>query len=1722
MADVDDKVVSMRFDNAAFQRNLAETIQSLDKLRQSLNFADSTRGMNELSAVSKRFDMSSMGNAIDGISTKFLALATIGVTALSRLTNSVISAGARFAKSFTIAPVMAGFNEFETNMGSIQTILSNTASKGTDLRQVSAALDELNQYSDQTIYNFGQMARNIGTFTAAGVDLQTATMSIKGIANLAALSGSSAEQAATAMYQLSQAISTGSVKLMDWNSVVNAGLGGEVFQKALFESGKALGTLKNVPIDQTFEQWKAAGNSFRNSLSETGNAVESTADKMAKATKQTAKEIAAAKRSQVETSQNGAESIKRAEENQVKTIERAAKDVQRAVEAQSRTVADNAKTQQNAIDRVTQAQLRLQKAMEPTSVDDMQAATDNLTLAQLDQKDLVNEVTAAENAQKKAEQDLIKARNRLANAATDKQRASSAISVASSEKKLLELTEEATRARIKQNSATRNLHQAEASLTDAKKKGTSEDENVIDANDALLNAQNEYLQVQKDNVQREIDAADAVKNAELSAAEARVDAIKSVSEARSNAAEADARASERLADVMERSAERVAAANESTSGMRPGWLTDKVLTSTLSAFTGDLDEAQLMAMGYTKEQAAEMIKLGKIGKAAATEVKTFTQLMGTIKEAIGSGWSATFRSVIGDFNQSKELFTNINNVVGGMISRSADARNKILKDWGDLGGRGALIQGFENAFSALGKIIGPIKDAFRDIFPRMTGQRLFELTQMFVRFTEGLKATRETSENIKRTFRGLFAVLEIGWTIFKGIIGLIVSVVKSLSPAGSGILGFTGNIGDMLVALNKVLVDGGAINKFFQTLAMVIKVPIVFLRELTSKIIAFFKSFSENEVVADGLNRIEGRFESLRGVSDRFSSSWERLAGVFEGFKKVLSGVGEYIRTWFSELGSKLAAAFKPGDFNAAVDILNVGLLGGIIFMLKKFLSGDFLKNIGGGFLEKVTGTLDALTGQLKAMQANVKADTLMKIAIAMGILTAALLVLSLINSVDLTKALTAMAVGFGELVGAMAVLNAVASGPRAAVTLGILVAAMIGLAGAMVILAGAVKILSTIDPDRLAAGIAGMTASLIVLTAATKLVAVNTAGIISGSIAMIFMAGAMIVLAGAIKIFSDMSWAEIGKGLLSVGLGLVILAGTMSLMPVGQMLAAGLALIPIAIGIGLLAGAVKAFAILSWDEIGKGLLSIGLALVILAGAMHLMPLTLPLTAAGLILVGVALNVIALAIRSLGSMNFGALAKGIGGFTVMLLILGAAMEVMTGTAAGAAAMLVAAGALLILAGVLKVLGDMKISAIVTGLAAMAGVFIILGVAAAVLTPVIPMLLSLGAAMLVLGGGFALFGTGAYLVAKAFEALAKAGKAGVIVLLDVIKRLLTALPEFAVALVKSLLGAAGELLNSGDLLLRIITTVLLQLLESVIKLAPKIGEAFGVIISTGLRIIREKFPEVLATGLALLLELIRGVRDNIGKVIDLGADTAANFITGIGRGALKLVNAAADMVIDFLNGLAEVIRTKGPEIIDAGFNIAEALGEGFLKGLEKIPILGEVIKLGAGVVSGLKSIFDMHSPSKVSEQIGRYFVQGLAIGLSDEDTAVNSSKSHAKRIVSAFKDTLSKDVGALSGIGQYSPVITPVLDLSRVQADAGKLSGLIAMSAITPNVSLAQARHISTTADLDRSAQTDPVASVPSEVRFEQNIYAPTALSTNDIYRNTRSQIALAKEELAIP
>jgi tape measure domain-containing protein len=263
MSSVDQRVVQMKFDKGTFSQGVQGVLDELAKLKESLKFEGAGRGLDEASR-----GMANLEQQPGRIAGSFTALQAVAFGALTSIGAKAVQVGQQLISSLTVDPITGGLQEYETNLNSIQTILSNTQVSGATLKDVNATLQELNTYSDQTIYNFSEMAKNIGTFTAAGVDLDTSAQSIKGIANLAALSGSNSQQAATAMYQLSQAISAGRVGLEDWNSVVTAGMGGTTFQRALAQTAVQMGVLSDsaVKLEGPMQNVTVNGMSFRDSM----------------------------------------------------------------------------------------------------------------------------------------------------------------------------------------------------------------------------------------------------------------------------------------------------------------------------------------------------------------------------------------------------------------------------------------------------------------------------------------------------------------------------------------------------------------------------------------------------------------------------------------------------------------------------------------------------------------------------------------------------------------------------------------------------------------------------------------------------------------------------------------------------------------------------------------------------------------------------------------------------------------------------------------------------------------------------------------------------------------------------------------------------------------------------------------------------------------------------------------------------------------------------------------------------------------------------------------------------------------------------------------------------------------------------------------------------------------------------------------------------------------
>jgi tape measure domain-containing protein len=573
---------------------------------------------------------------------------------------------------------------------------------------------------------------------------------------------------------------------------------------------------------------------------------------------------------------------------------------------------------------------------------------------------------------------------------------------------------------------------------------------------------------------------------------------------------------------------------------KPGqksWLTSDVLVKTLGQFTGDMTDAQLAAEGFSASQIKAIQAQARTAQAAATQVKTLPQVFDVARETIGSGWAKTFQTIFGNFGESKKTFTELSNTINGFINTNADARNKVLGDWKKLGGRTVLIQGIKNAFNALKAVIAPIKDAFRDIFPAKTGRDLFDFTVRFAELMEALKPSPETVDKLRRIFAGLFAAVDIGWGIIKEFVGVIFDLLGVVGKGSGGFVEFVAGIGDFLVKADKALIKGGGLKDIFKDLGGVLSVPLELLKAVGRAIGNLFGDADTDKTkgLEASLGALKGNLGPLKGVIDAVVTAWGKLVDIVGQVKTALD-------PWFSEMANKLsgvgdilANAFKGLNFDRIMEGLKVGFLGGIFVTLKKALGGG---GKGGGILGTLKGTLGGVndlmggfTKQLEAMQTNVHAQTLLAIAGAIAILAAGVYILSTIDGDKLAKAMTAVAVGLGELTVVMKVLSAGGANKAGFLQLTAIAAGMVALSVAAVILAGAVKIFSTMSWEDIAKGLVGIAGAIAGIGLAMKTMPGGGAGLVVQAAGLTILAVALNLIATAVKIFSTMSWEDLIKG---------------------------------------------------------------------------------------------------------------------------------------------------------------------------------------------------------------------------------------------------------------------------------------------------------------------------------------------------------------------------------------------------------------------------------------------------------------------------------------------------------------------------------------------------------------------------------------------------------------
>ena len=1099
---VDERVVEMRFDNKQFEQNVKTSMSTLDKLKQKLKLKDASKGFEEMETASKKVNMGALGKSVDVVTAKFSALEIMGVTALANITNSAVNSAKAMISAITIDPVRDGLAEYETQMNAVQTILANTQKEGTDVKRVNAALDELNTYADKTIYNFTEMTRNIGTFTAAGVKLDESVSAIKGIANLAAVSGSTSQQASTAMYQLSQAIASGTVKLMDWNSVVNAGMGGQVFQDALTRTSEHLQTGAKAAIE--------AKGSFRESLSTgwlTTEVLTQTLDQFATAA-DTQEEYQAAVKKFVEQGYSKEEATQ---------------------------MADMARTANDAATKVktfTQLKDTLKEAMGSgwtTSwrliIGDFEEARNMWTNISDFFSNIINNISSFRN-------DILE----------------SALG-----KGFTEIADKIT-------GVTEPVNKAIAAVEDL---GTVVDDvisgkfgNGDERFNALTEAGKNYYAVQN-KVNEALGCAFRYTEDQIAAQDQALGTTTSETEATSE-----------LTDEKKKLIKEIA----------------------------NLSEEEMRAKGYTEDQ-----------------INAFKELK----------------------NTAEKLGIPLNDFIDNMDQ---------------INGRWLLLQSFVNVGKAISAVVESIGKAWTDLHGKLSvddlGDKLFNAIGAFHSFTASLIPTDETLGKLERTFKGVFAVLDIITTITGGAAKLAFRGLNAvLNAFDLDLLDVTAGIGDAAVALRDFLFSNDVVNQGVEMLASGVKMVVEAFKDWVDTIgnIPQVQEFIENLKNTDwseiGSNVIEGlkngleagissipgilieigqsMLSAIKGVLGIHSPSTEMydiakntIAGLVNGLK---DGITDAVNA-LKEIGSKLLSEAQNVDWGKA---LEAGGILGIIYSVKKIT--EMIDKFAGPFEgagkvlssvsklisesnENIQKVLKSFSKTLKAKALKTKASALKEFAIAIGIIAAAIYALGTLDKNALIKGGVAVAIIAGVLAALAIAMDKLTSSSvsidkaNKKLNLSGLKRGLVGIGTAVLLIAASVKLLGSMNREKAVQGFAGLAG--IVVAMGTVLWAFGT--FVNGDSAkhidkagkmMKKMATALLLTAVAVKAIGLLSGADMAKGAVFVTAftAFVALLSGISRLAGDNISKLGGMMIKMSIAMGLMVGVVKLVGLLSPTEMTKG-----------------------------------------------------------------------------------------------------------------------------------------------------------------------------------------------------------------------------------------------------------------------------------------------------------------------------------------------------------------------------------------------------------------------------------------------------------------------------------------------------------------------------------------------------
>lgn len=1281
-AVVDSRVVEMRFDNAQFERGVKTSMSTLDKLKQKLNLSGAAKGLENVNAAAQKVNFNPLSNAVQSVGQKFSALEIMGVTALVNLTNSAVNAGKRIANALTLEPVTSGFHEYETQINAVQTILANTSSKGTTLEQVNSALDELNHYADKTIYNFTEMTRNIGTFTAAGVDLDTSVSAIKGIANLAAVSGSTSQQASTAMYQLSQALAAGTVKLMDWNSVVNAGMGGQVFQDALKETARVHG----IAIDDMIKD----EGSFRETLQKGWLTADVLTETLSKFTGDLSEE-------------------------QLKSMGYAEDQIQ-AILTMGQTANDAAtkvKTFTQLWDTLKEAAQSGWTQSWETIIGGFETAKERLTKLSDLFSDIINK--AADRRNKMLSGAFTSKWDQLTTKLND-----AGIDTEKFQNQVKALAKEHN---VDLDSMIEKEGSFEKAVVKAMLRGKLDKSVIKDAVKAMVGL-GDATGSSATQMEKYGEIVDKVINGNYGNGEERV---RRLTEAGYDWATVQNLVNEKLGCSVRHVSD----------------LTEEQLANADSL--AKLSDEELINKGYTEDQIVALRDLQKAMEESGSSID--------------------------------ELIDGITKPSGGEL----------------------LWDSFFTILDSITKACGAVRQAWMEAFhPGMTedevieerSQKLYKLISAFHSLTLRFSVNDDVAQKITRTFKGLFAVVDILTTIFGGGFKLALKIVsKVLQAFDLDILDVTAGVGDALVAFRDFLFDNDLINKGFELIASAITKVVEAIKALVGyigglepvqkflakikdtdwsnfipNVIEAFKNVDYVELgrkivenigsgIQWGISNIPGMLvelgqtilSTIKEVLGIHSPSTETydigtnlVQGLVNGVSDAASGLWETVK----EFAGNIIEWFKGLDLNK---VFAVGAAVGFIAIAKNIAStiyklADAFDSVS-GILDSASDVMDNFNGVLEQFQKNMKARALdmkatamLKMAAAIGILALSIVAIAnvedvgkLWNAVAIVTVLAAVLIGLAFAMDKMA--KASVNIDRNGVSISNLKTGLIAVGAALLMMAVIVKMVGGMDTQSAIQGFAGLTVMMLELVgfiAVFGLISKNNQNMqyadkFGKSVRK--MATSLLIMAVVAKILSMMDPEDLVKGMLCMQ-AFIVLFAEMAIItgiagPMGSKF--GSTVNKLAISMLLMAVVAKILASMDPEDFVKGVLCMQAFVVLLAEMAIVQRLgggKASKLGGTIMKLSIAMLLMAGTMKILGSMDYNSIANGIAAMQGFVLLI-AELAIITrlakqckGAAATILAMSVAIG---ILAGVSIILGLIDPETIDNGIRAVAKLSVLIAI-----------------------------------------------------------------------------------------------------------------------------------------------------------------------------------------------------------------------------------------------------------------------------------------------------------------------------------------------------------------------------------------------------------------------